>query len=342
MNGCIAMDDGRRAVDFGELELEQISGCENILNHIIEVVSHERKGQTKQVHETRPWLYWDKRTNFFKNARKLPRIIACVKTSQYICFDFANPNHFFSQSLKLFADDRAGLLAILQSTANEYWIEVTTSTMGTAVRYNTSTSFDTFPFPGPVAMDQLSDMGEVYYQIRNKAKEEIGCGLTSLYTQMHSPFSQSRAIDDLRNEHEAVNRAVMHAFGWDDIILEHGFCLDREHAISQSEQDPKIMEYLRNPEVLFAKSEAEVNAIETDIMRLGMNRKNLIWRFGWPSPTREKVLSRLLALNAERYANEVAQGLHAKGGKKPAANNAAAGKRRGGLLKLPTRLILSK
>ena len=41
------------------------------------------------------------------------------------------------------------------------------------------------------------------------------------------------------------------------------------------------------------------------------------------------VLARLLALNAERYAEEVAQGLHAKGGKKPAAGPTAAGKKRG-------------
>jgi len=44
---------------------------------------------------------------------------------------------------------------------------------------------------------------------------------------------------------------------------------------------------------------------------------------------RDDVLARLLALNAERYAEEVAQGLHGKAGKKPAADPAAGGKRRG-------------
>jgi hypothetical protein len=41
------------------------------------------------------------------------------------------------------------------------------------------------------------------------------------------------------------------------------------------------------------------------------------------------VLARLLALNAERYAEEVALGLHAKGGKKPATDASAGGKRAG-------------
>ena len=40
-------------------------------------------------------------------------------------------------------------------------------------------------------------------------------------------------------------------------------------------------------------------------------------------------LELLLALNAERYAEEVAQGLHGKGGRKPAADPAAGAKRRG-------------
>jgi len=47
-------------------------------------------------------------------------------------------------------------------------------------------------------------------------------------------------------------------------------------------------------------------------------RRKLPWRYRWPDAVRDDVLARLLALNAERYAEEVALGLHSKGGK-PAA-----------------------
>jgi len=43
-------------------------------------------------------------------------------------------------------------------------------------------------------------------------------------------------------------------------------------------------------------------------------RRILPWRYRWP----DAVLALLLALNAERYAEEVALGLHSKGGKKGA------------------------
>ena len=41
-------------------------------------------------------------------------------------------------------------------------------------------------------------------------------------------------------------------------------------------------------------------------------RRKLPWRYRWPDEVRDEVLARLLALNAERYEEEVAQGLHGK------------------------------
>jgi hypothetical protein len=64
-------------------------------------------------------------------------------------------------------------------------------------------------------------------------------------------------------------------------------------------------------------------------------RRKLPWRYRWPDAVRDDVLARLLALNAERYAEEVAMGLHSKAGKQAAkaarasAAGAAAGRRRG-------------
>ena len=61
-------------------------------------------------------------------------------------------------------------------------------------------------------------------------------------------------------------------------------------------------------------------------------RRKLPWRYRWPDAVRDDVLARLLALNAERYADEVAQGLHSSGtrkavggqrGLKPRASKAA-------------------
>ena len=58
-------------------------------------------------------------------------------------------------------------------------------------------------------------------------------------------------------------------------------------------------------------------------------KKKFPWRYRWPDDVREDVLARLLALNAELYAEEVVLGLHGKGAKKAAGPAATGGKRRG-------------
>ena len=59
-------------------------------------------------------------------------------------------------------------------------------------------------------------------------------------------------------------------------------------------------------------------------------RRKLPWRYRWPDAVRDDVLARLLALNAERYAEEVAQGLHSKGAKKAARPGSAGSASAGG------------
>ena len=59
------------------------------------------------------------------------------------------------------------------------------------------------------------------------------------------------------------------------------------------------------------------------------NDFSLPWRYRWPDAIRDEVLARLLALNAERYAEEVAQGLHTKNSKKGSGQAAPGSKRRG-------------
>ncbi len=58
-------------------------------------------------------------------------------------------------------------------------------------------------------------------------------------------------------------------------------------------------------------------------------RRKLPWRYRWPDAVRDDVLARLLALNAERYEEEVRLGLHSKGAKQSAKAAGASGKRRG-------------
>jgi hypothetical protein len=73
-------------------------------------------------------------------------------------------------------------------------------------------------------------------------------------------------------------------------------------------------------------------------------RRKLPWRHRWPDAVRDDVLSRLLALNAQRYEEEVAMGLHSKGGgsrqRKPLVPVVLQGSGGGGRRKPPRRAKL--
>ena len=93
-------------------------------------------------------------------------------------------------------------------------------------------------------------------------------GFTKLYNHIHLSQEFSPDIQNLRDLHVEMDKAVAAAHGWDDLDLGHGF-----HETKQG--------------IRFTISES----------------------------ARREVLARLLKLNHERYAEEVAQGLHDKKGK---------------------------
>jgi isoaspartyl peptidase/L-asparaginase-like protein (Ntn-hydrolase superfamily) len=62
-----------------------------------------------------------------------------------------------------------------------------------------------------------------------------------------------------------------------------------------------------------AEVEERISKIERRKLRLPGMECRQTWRYRWPDVVRDDVLARLLALNAERFAEEVAQGLHSKG-----------------------------
>ena len=95
-------------------------------------------------------------------------------------------------------------------------------------------------------------------------------GLTKTYNRFHNPDEHAGDIQSLRDLHHALDLAVLRAYGWDDLA------------------DTAAPEFLTED-------------TEQDHRYQG--------RLFWPAPFRDEVLARLLALNAERAAEEAARGV---------------------------------
>jgi hypothetical protein len=94
-------------------------------------------------------------------------------------------------------------------------------------------------------------------------------GLTTIYNRFHDPEDRSNAVGELRRLHEAMDRAVLDAYGWTDIQPSCEFELEWEDGEAENSR-----------------------------------RRRKPWRYRWPEPVRDEVLARLLALNAERTEAE--------------------------------------
>ena len=94
-------------------------------------------------------------------------------------------------------------------------------------------------------------------------------GLTRTYNRFHDPEEASPNIVKLRELHAAMDKAVLDAYGWTDLLPTCNFLLDYEDGDEDEEGSS------------------------------GRRRKKP-WRYRWPDEFRDEVLARLLALNRER------------------------------------------
>ena len=75
---------------------------------------------------------------------------------------------------------------------------------------------------------ELEAAGKEYYEFRAALMVQNNEGLTKTYNRFHDPDERSPKIVQLRKLHAAMDRAVLHAYGWHGIATECEFLLDYE------------------------------------------------------------------------------------------------------------------
>ncbi len=181
----------------------------------------------------------------------------------------------YADRLAVIAYEDWRTFAFLQSSLHEVWSRFFGSTLEDRLMYAPSDCFETFAFPDYFDTDQhLEDIGQEYYEFRAALMVEYDEGLTKIYNRFHDPDERSNAIGELRRLHDAMDRAVLDAYGWTDIRPTCEFELEWQDDDAEN----------------------------------GRRRKKP-WRYRWPEPVRDEVLARLLALNAQRAADESSEAL---------------------------------
>lgn len=131
-------------------------------------------------------------------------------------------NQVFSHGVAVFATSSYGTQAVLSSTPHQLWAIQNGSAMRNDPRYTPSDVFETFPRPEPT--DWLEEIGHTLDSQRREIMLRRDLGLTKLYNLVNDPeILGDPDVDRMRLIHVELDEAVMDAYGWSDISLNHGF-----------------------------------------------------------------------------------------------------------------------
>ncbi|RIL07544.1 MAG: SAM-dependent methyltransferase [Proteobacteria bacterium] len=287
----------RYVINFGEMTEAEARRWPDLMAIVDERVKPDRLEDNRAAYRTRWWQYAEKRSELFAAIRGLDRVLVVGRNADRMGFAFLPVGTVYSEQLVVFASSSAAAFCALQSRPHEVWARFFSGSMKDDLRYSPSDCFETLPLP--VDWDSnavLEAAGRAYYEHRAALMIENGEGLTKTYNRFHDPDEGSPGIVRLRALHDAMDRAVLDAYGWTTLRPEPKFLLDYEE-----EDDGADDESTRR-------------------------RRKKPWRLRWPDETRDDVLARLLALNRERAAEEARSGgVNAKSNAKPARGR----KRRG-------------
>lgn len=133
-------------------------------------------------------------------------------------FAFVLSGMVYDISLNVFAGDECSRFSALQSRVHEVWARLFASSMKDDLRYTPSDCFATFPFPPGFETDAaLEAAGQTYHNHRAALMIANNEGLTKTYKRFHNPTDDAPEIVKLRELHNAMDRAVLAAYGWTDL-----------------------------------------------------------------------------------------------------------------------------
>jgi hypothetical protein len=161
------------------------------------------------------------------------RYVATVQTSKHRFFTFLDSNILPDDKLIAIALEDAKCLGILSSQVHSIWALASGATLEDRPVYNKSTCFDCFPFPNCLSdsEDRLRTLAE---NLDNHRKRQQAAHSDLTLTGMYNVLEKLRSgetlmpkertiheqglVSVLRQIHDELDAAVLDAYGWSDLL----------------------------------------------------------------------------------------------------------------------------
>jgi hypothetical protein len=214
-------------INFTNLSLEKASKYPRLLKLVEERVKPERmvyQGSTGRDKYLRTywWLFRGFRNELHEYSLEHDKFLVLSVVSKYRSFIFVPSSFVPTAATSCFLFDKYSDFTCLQSSIHEAWVEKYGSSLGETLRYIAGRCFKTFPLL-TMTNDALESIGEQYYLFRSSLMIQENIGLTSIYNRLHSENDRDEPIVNFRRFQIEMDQAVAAAYGWDDLVLDHGF-----------------------------------------------------------------------------------------------------------------------
>lgn len=263
----------RFVIDFADMTLAQAGAWPDLLAIVAAKVAPRRRRAAPELAQWPWWQFWRVRARMREATGGLPRVLVGCQVSPHVAFSFQPPDRVFAHTVNVYALASFAAFAVLQSRVHEAWARLFGSSMRDDLRYTPSDCFENFPFPARADDPALEQAGARYHELRAALMIERDEGLTRIYNRFHDPDERAADVARLRELHAALDRAVLAAYGWDDLA---------------------------------ERSECEFRLDDGDDTVPGARPRRRAWRYRWPPRLHDEVLARLLALHGRRAAADLA------------------------------------
>ncbi|MEU1312677.1 DNA methyltransferase [Streptomyces cinnamoneus] len=215
----------RHIIDFTNHQEDSAKQYALPYQRVLEQVRPQRLKNNRKVYRDYWWQFAEKRPGLRKAISDLTEVLAMPRHSVTAMPSRVANDRIFGDALVVFATESFFDQAVLSSAPHQMWAIKYGSGLRKDPRYTPSGVFETFPLP-PGDNSRLAELGRVLHTERREIMLQQDIGLTKIYSLVNDPGvtdSANTAVARLREIHVELDQAVMAAYGWDDLPLDHGF-----------------------------------------------------------------------------------------------------------------------
>lgn len=205
----------RWVINFRDWPLERAEKYPDLIDIVRREVKPKRDRNKRTARRERWWRYAETAPELYATIADLDHVLAIARVSNTVIPRRVPSGLVYSEQCVIFATDDYGLYAFLSSNVHFTWTVRYSSTIGVGagVRYAPSDLFLTLP--RPPSPTRLAVLGQELDDHRRNLMLGRSWGLTTTYNAVHSPSITDREVVRLREIHEAIDHAVLEAYGWD-------------------------------------------------------------------------------------------------------------------------------